>query len=184
MYQSELEKFINDHIVERNQSICQTDIGAFHEELNQAINGKSFLVIGGAGTIGFSYIKAILPFGPARITVVDYNENGLAEIIRGLRSTPGLNVPKDILTYAFDFGNPLLRKLFENQPFDTIACFAAHKHVRSEKDVLAIEAMVTNNLFNTRQLLDLATEFKLEHFFAVSTDKAANPVNVMGCTKK
>ncbi|HUR30016.1 MAG TPA: polysaccharide biosynthesis protein [Saprospiraceae bacterium] len=184
MFLSELENFINRHIVDRDFSICDADIKTYYENLSLEIKGKSFLVIGGAGTIGSSYVRSIVPFGPARITIVDYNENGLTEVIRDLRSTPGLDVPKDIITYAFDFGSLLLAKLFEKDKFDTIACFAAHKHVRSEKDVLAIEAMVTNNLFNTKQLLDYALKNKPDHFFAVSTDKAANPVNVMGCTKK
>ena len=184
MFLSELEDFINKNIVERDFSICDADIRTYYENLSLEIKGKSFLVIGGAGTIGSAYIRSIVPFGPARITIVDYNENGLTEIIRDLRSTPGLDVPKDIITYAFDFGSPLLGKLFEKEKFDTIACFAAHKHVRSEKDVLAIQAMVTNNLFNTKRLLDYAVEYQPDHFFAVSTDKAANPVNVMGCTKK
>jgi len=115
---------------------------------------------------------------------VDYNENGLTEIIRDLRSTPEIELPRDIITYPFDFGSPLMAKLLEKQHFDTIACFAAHKHVRSEKDILAVEAMINNNLFNTKRLFGLSISHQPDHVFAVSTDKAANPVNVMGCTKK
>jgi FlaA1/EpsC-like NDP-sugar epimerase len=125
-----------------------------------------------------------LPFAPGRITIIDYNENGLTEIIRDLRSTPDLFVPRDVITYAFDFGSSLTEKLLSTYHFDTIACFAAHKHVRSEKDLLAVEAMIQNNVFNTKRLLELAVNHQPSHVFAVSTDKAANPVNIMGGSKK
>ena len=184
MFQPDLEDFIKRNIVDREQSLCQQDIANNLDKLNNQIRGKSFLVIGGAGTIGSSYIKAILPFHPRSITIVDYNENGLTEIIRDLRSTPDLELPHDLITYPFDFGSPLMAKLLEKQHYDTIACFAAHKHVRSEKDILAVEAMINNNLFNTKRLFELSLDHKPGHVFAVSTDKAANPVNVMGCTKK
>lgn len=160
------------------------DIENHQESLAKSINGKSFLVIGGAGTIGSSFIKAILPFRPAQLVVVDYNENELTELTRDLRSQYNEFLPKSYITYPFDFGGTIFKKMFEQYSFDTIACFAAHKHVRSEKDHLAIEAMIRNNVFNTKQLLDLACQNKPAHFFSVSTDKAANPVNVMGASKK
>lgn len=147
------------------------------------MQGKSFLVIGGAGTIGSNYIRAILPYGPKHITVIDYSENGLTELVRDLRSSNDLPVPDEFITYAFDFGLPLLEKVMQQTHFDVIACFAAHKHVRSEKDAIAVEAMFQNNVFNTAKLLKLANAHQPEHVFAVSTDKASGPVNVMGGTK-
>jgi FlaA1/EpsC-like NDP-sugar epimerase len=184
MYLSTLEDFINKHIVNRPRSLFNEDIASNQNALSKQIKNKSFLVIGGAGTIGSSYIKSILPFLPKKITIIDYNENGLAEIIRDLRSTPDLLLPQEIITYPFDFGSPLLEKLLEKEHFDVIACFAAHKHVRSEKDILAVESMFNNNVFNTKRLLDLVINHQPEHVFAVSTDKAANPVNIMGGSKK
>ncbi|MGB1216400.1 MAG: polysaccharide biosynthesis protein, partial [Saprospiraceae bacterium] len=100
------------------------------------------------------------------------------------RSSYNEYVPKEYITYPFDFGGEIFKKLFRTSKYDVVACFAAHKHVRSEKDHLAIEAMVRNNVFNTDALLSLCKENPPEHFFSVSTDKAANPVNVMGASKK
>ena len=178
-----IHDFIKAHITKRPQSLFVNDIENNKTLLNQEINGKSILVIGGAGTIGSSYVKAILPFKPSSLVVVDYSENGLTELTRDLRSQD-LFVPDEYITYPFDFGGEVFHKMFQRKKFDIVACFAAHKHVRSEKDHLAIEAMVNNNVFNTKKLIDLALASKPSHFFSVSTDKAANPVNVMGASKK
>jgi len=177
-------EFIRTHITKRTESFFTQDIRANKDELSAKIKGKSILVIGGAGTIGSSFIKAILPFNPRKLTVVDYNENGLTELTRDLRSDYNEHIPEDYITYPFDFGGGIFAKMYRKGKWDIVACFAAHKHVRSEKDHLAIEAMVRNNVFNTKALLDLAIENPPEHFFSVSTDKAANPVNVMGASKK
>jgi len=179
-----VQQFIKKAIVNRDEMLCSLDIEQHQEELKNKIYQKAFLVIGGAGTIGAAYIKSILPFEPGSITVIDYNENGLTELIRDLRSTPHLKVPPSFITYPFDFGSPLLAKLLDAHSFDVIASFAAHKHVRSEKDILAVEAMIQNNVFNTWNLLNLAKEHQINSVFAVSTDKASNPVNVMGGSKK
>lgn len=184
MLHFDTNEFIKKHITHRDKSLFDRDITDHKVKLSEEIKGKAVLVIGGAGTIGSSYIKAILPLQPASLTVVDYNENGLTELTRDLRSTAGLQVPKRYITYPFDFGSPVFERLMDDHHFDIIACFAAHKHVRSEKDHLAIEAMVKNNIINTHHLLELALKNPPAHFFSVSTDKAANPVNVMGATKK
>jgi FlaA1/EpsC-like NDP-sugar epimerase len=178
------DEFIKKYITRRQESFFKKDIDANREELAEKISGKSVLVIGGAGTIGSSFIKAILPFQPAKLTVVDYSENGLTELTRDLRSAYNEFIPKHYITYPFDFGSDIFARMYRNNSFDIVACFAAHKHVRSEKDHLAIEAMIKNNVFNTKAILDLAIENPPEHFFSVSTDKAANPVNVMGASKK
>ena len=178
------DEFIKKHITRREESFFKKDIEANQEELETKITGKSILVIGGAGTIGSSFIKAILPFKPSKLTVVDYSENGLTELTRDLRSSYNEFIPEHYITYPFDFGSDIFAKMYRSNQFDIVACFAAHKHVRSEKDHLAIEAMVKNNVFNTKAILDLAMENPPEHFFSVSTDKAANPVNVMGASKK
>ncbi len=184
MLQFEVNSFIKKHITQRPESMFLPDIDANKEALSEAIHRKKILVIGGAGTIGSSFIKAIIQFKPASLIVVDYNENGLTELTRDLRSSFSEFVPAEYITYPFDFGGPIFAKLLKDHQFDVIACFAAHKHVRSEKDHLAIEAMVKNNVFNTKNLIELAMVNKPHHFFCVSTDKAANPVNVMGASKK
>ena len=178
-----ISQFIKDHITGRQQSYFAEDISKNAKKLSEEIKGKKVLVIGGAGTIGSSFVKAILPFEPSSLIVVDYSENGLTELTRDLRSQD-IFIPEEYITYPFDFGGNVFEKMFASRKFDIVACFAAHKHVRSEKDHLAIEAMVNNNVFNTKKLIDLAIANKPEHFFSVSTDKAANPVNVMGASKK
>ena len=178
-----VDSFIAKHITKRETSYFSQDIEANRSKLTEEIYGKRVLVIGGAGTIGSSFVKAILPFEPSSLIVVDYSENGLTELTRDLRSQD-IFMPVEYITYPFDFGGEVFAKMFRKRNFDVVACFAAHKHVRSEKDHLAIEAMVNNNVFNTKNLIDLASENPPSHFFSVSTDKAANPVNVMGASKK
>ena len=179
-----LNQFIAS-ITGRAESLFNADIAANAVQLTQAIQGKSVLVIGGAGTIGSSFVRAILPFEPARIFVVDTNENGLTELVRDVRSTLGLYVPPVFVTYPIGFHQPVFDKFLQKEgPFDIIANFAAHKHVRSEKDLISIEAMVENNVLSARDLLEILRSQPPAHFFCVSTDKAANPVNVMGASKK
>lgn len=185
MHIIDIPQFIKTHITKRQRSLFETDIAKYKDQLSANIKGKSVLVIGGAGTIGSSYIKAVLNFEPSRLYVVDTNENGLTELTRDLRSKHGQFIPEDYKTYPMNFGDEVFRKMFVNEgPFHIVANFAAHKHVRSEKDHYSIEAMIDNNVFKAKDFLDLLVSHKPEHFFCVSTDKAANPVNVMGASKK
>ena len=185
MYLIDIPSFIGKFITKRESSFFEQDIQQNSAILSHKIKGKSVLVIGGAGTIGSSYIKAILKFKPTKLFVVDTNENGLTELTRDLRSSDNQFVPDDYKTYPMSFGDPVFRKMFvEEGPFHIVANFAAHKHVRSEKDKYSIEAMIENNVFKAKEFLDLLVDHKPEHFFCVSTDKAANPVNVMGASKK
>lgn len=185
MIDFDLDGFIARHVIGRDESLFAADLAAHDAELRAGIQGKSVLVIGGAGTIGSSFIRALLRFEPSRLYVVDLNENGLTELTRDLRSTLGQFVPEDYKTYPISFGDPVFGRMFRREgPFDIVAHFAAHKHVRSEKDRYSIEAMLENNVVNTVRLLDLLREKPAEHFFCVSTDKAANPANVMGASKK
>lgn len=181
----QVDAFIGKFITGRTESLFAEDLLKFHEQLDLEIRGKSVLVIGGAGTIGSSFIKALLKFKIRRLYVVDINENGLTELVRDIRSSDGLFVPDDIKTYPINFGDAVFQKIFKKEaPFEIVANFAAHKHVRSEKDEFSIEAMIENNVLKAKALLDLLLNYPPEHFFCVSTDKAANPVNVMGASKK
>lgn len=180
-----LENFIKKYITSRQESLLKADFKKYNLELNKKINEKKVLVIGGAGSIGSSYIKAILKYNIKKLVVVDINENGLTELVRDLRSSEGYNIPNDFITYPVNFGDRVFEKIFkEHGPFEIVANFAAHKHVRSEKDIFSIEAMIENNVLRARKLLVLLLKFPPEHFFCVSTDKAANPVNIMGASKK
>lgn len=181
----DLTKFISEHVTKRPVSMFQEDIQNNKEELTKKIKDKTVLVIGGAGSIGSSYIKAILPFEPKTLVVVDINENGLAELTRDLRSTKGMFVPEDYIPYPMDFASATFEKMFCTRGgFDIVANFSAHKHVRSEKDIFSVEALIKNNVLHAKKLLDLLVKFPPEEYFCVSTDKAANPVNIMGASKR
>lgn len=180
-----LEKFIATYVTKRPKSMFLQDIENNRKVLTEKIEGKTVLVIGGAGSIGSSFIKAILQFKPATLVVVDTNENALAELTRDLRSTKGMYVPEDYIPYPMDFASPVFEKMFRSRGgFDIVGNFSAHKHVRSEKDIYSVEALLQNNVLHAKLLLDLLTEFPPEEYFCVSTDKAANPVNIMGASKR
>lgn len=180
-----IEQFIGEYITFRKQSFFEQDLLEHSEALHHAINQKSVLVIGGGGTIGSSFIRQVLRFEPARLYVVDLSENYLTELTRDLRSTFGLRVPADYKTYPISFDDPIFYRILEEEgPFDIVANFAAHKHVRSEKDHYSVAALLENNIIKAVKLLNTLAEAPPSHFFCVSTDKAANPVNIMGASKK
>lgn len=180
-----LERFINTYVTKRDYSLFLPDIEANKEELSRKISDKSVLVIGGAGSIGSSFIKALLPFKPQSLVVVDTNENALTELTRDLRSSALLSSSCDYITYPMDFASPVFKKMFKKRGgFNIVGNFSAHKHVRSEKDIYSVESLIQNNVLHAKELLDLLSEFPPEEYFCVSTDKAANPVNIMGASKR
>ena len=181
----DLATFIRQKVTRRERSLLEADFARYAAPLRDRIDGRRVLVIGGAGSIGLHYIKACLRYPLASLCVVDISENGLVELVRDVRSDGSYRIPEAFTTYPISFSDPVFAKVVAaHGPFDVVANFAAHKHVRSEKDVFSIEAMVQNNLLRARALLDLLSEDPPEHLFCVSTDKAANPVNIMGATKK
>ena len=180
-----LDKFIADSVTFRPASMFEPDIQANAETLTREIKGKKVCVIGGAGSIGSSFIKAVLRFEPASVVVVDLNENGLAELVRDVRSTNGLYVPDEFRCYTLNFADPIFERIFrEEKGFDIVANFSDHKHVRSEKDRYSVQALIENNDIKAKKLMDLLAVYPPKHFFCVSTDKAANPVNIMGASKR
>ena len=161
----------------------QKDIDNHYNKLNSVIANSCVLVIGGAGTIGSSYIKQVLNYKPSKIVVVDINENGLAELTRDLRSSNLLDYNPEYITYPVNLLSDTFDKIFHSDTWDIISNFSAHKHVRSEKDKISVEALIKNNVYGAIKLLNLCEQNPPKYFFSVSTDKAANPVNIMGASK-
>ena len=159
------------------------DISESKNILSNKICNNNVLVIGGAGTIGSSYIKQVLKYKPSKITVVDINENGLTELTRDLRSSSLLDYKPEYITYPVNLLSDTFDKIFNSDTWQVVANFSAHKHVRSEKDKISVEALVKNNVFGAIKLLKLCAGNPPNYFFSVSTDKAANPVNIMGASK-
>ena len=182
----DIEKFVRKYMTKRPESLLAADFAKYTAEMHAAIDGKKMLGVGGAGTIGSNYVKAALrSFKPAAMYVVDIDENQLTELTRELRADSAYTVPATYVTEPIDLGSRLFEKFFKaHGPFDIVANFAARKHVRAERDVHSIEAMCETNVFMAKKLLDILVQNPPEAFFCVSTDKAANPVNVMGATKK
>jgi len=185
MIDFDIERFVRRYMTKRPESLLREDFAKHADRMHAAIDGRRLLVVGGAGTIGSNYVKAALrEFGPAAMYVVDIDENQLTELTRELRAG-SFNVPEEYVTEPIDLGSKLFEKFFRaHGPFDIVANFAARKHVRAERDIHSIEAMCETNVFMAKKLLDLLLQLPPKAFFCVSTDKAANPVNVMGATKK
>ena len=159
------------------------DISKNNILLSAKICDQKVLIIGGAGTIGSSYIKQILKFKPAKITIVDINENGLTELTRDLRSSDLLDYNPEYITYPVNLLSNTFDKIISSDSWQVVANFSAHKHVRSEKDKISVEALIKNNVYGAIKLLKLCESNPPKYFFSVSTDKAANPVNIMGASK-
>ena len=179
-----LTDFINTYVTKRPGSMFRDDVDAYRDEMEAQIGGNSVLVIGGAGSIGSSFIKAVLPFKPSELYIVDTNENALTELTRDLRSGGSL-VPEVFVPYPMDYSSVTFKHVFlRHRGFDIVANFSAHKHVRSEKDIYSVEALLRNNVINAGGLLEQLADCPPRCYFCVSTDKAANPVNLMGASKR
>jgi FlaA1/EpsC-like NDP-sugar epimerase len=173
-------------ITKRSISFFQDDFNAQYKTLKNLIKNSRILVIGGAGSIGSATVRILSEFGPAALHVVDHNENDLAELVRYLRNEIDSLSSTDFRTLPLDFGSSLMyRFLSESSAYDFVLNFAALKHVRSEKDVYSLLRMFDVNLVKTARYLGwLSTKQSAYKYFCVSTDKAANPVNLMGASKQ
>ncbi len=170
----------------RVENLFAADLVACTGQMRDTVTSKRLLVIGGAGSIGAATIEALLPFAPATMVVVDQNENALAELVRGLRSSPEPLPVSDLRLMPLDYGGSAMRELLANEPaFDIVLHFAAIKHVRSEKDKYSLMQMVDTNIVKLERLISWLAESRFSgRLFAVSTDKAANPTSFMGATKR
>ncbi len=171
-------------LIGRNEELFRSDIKYFENEINDKVAGSKFLVIGGAGSIGQAVSKQIFKRDPKLLHIVDVSENNMVELVRDLRSTLGYG-SGIFKTFAIDCGSREFESLLLTEgPYDYIFNLSALKHVRSEKDPFTLMRMIMVNIFNTLKTTQLAKEMGATKYFCVSTDKAANPVNMMGASKK
>ena len=171
-------------IIGRDQELFLTDIENVSVQLNNTVAKSRFLVIGGAGTIGQAVTLEIFKRDPKALHVVDISENNMVELVRDIRSSVGYG-SGEFKTFSIDCGSLEFEALIKNEdPYDYVFNLSALKHVRSEKDPYTLMRMIMVNVFNTIKTLQLAKEMGTRKYFCVSTDKAANPVNMMGASKR
>ena len=171
-------------IICRDQELFTSDIEFFSKEISAYVKRSKFLVIGGAGSIGQAVTKEIFKRDPQALHVVDISENNMVELVRDLRSTEGYG-SGDFKTFAIDCGSVEFEALMASEsPYDYVFNLSALKHVRSESDPYTLMRMIMVNVFNTIKTLRLANKMGAKKYFCVSTDKAANPVNMMGASKR
>lgn len=171
-------------LIGRSGSLFQADLEDHAPDLAERIQGRRFLVVGGAGTVGQAVVKELLRYCPAAVHVVDISENALAELVRDIRSSPG-EVRTDLQLFCVDAGDPEFSALVAAAgPYHHVLYLAALKHVRSEKDPFTLMRMVRVNVLDLLNTLAVTGSGGLLSFFSVSTDKASNPINAMGATKR
>ncbi len=171
-------------LIGRNQPLFDADLEKHREQLDELVRSASFLVIGGAGSIGQAVSKEIFSRSPAKLHVVDISENNLVELVRDLRSSIGYGTG-EFRTFAIDAGSTVYDALVDNEgPYDYVLNLSAMKHVRSERDPYTLMRMIETNIFNTEKTLQHAIHQGSRKYFCVSTDKATNPVNMMGASKR
>lgn len=168
----------------RNSPLFLDDISQLEFDLSSKVRTGKFLVIGGAGSIGQAVTKEIFKRNPLKLHVVDISENNMVELVRDIRSTLGY-IDGDFKTFAIDCGGLEFESLVSNAgEYDYVFNLSALKHVRSEKDPFTLMRMLTVNIFNTIKTFKLTRDYGAKKYFCVSTDKAANPVNMMGASKR
>ncbi|MCD5362334.1 UDP-N-acetylglucosamine 4,6-dehydratase [Chromobacterium aquaticum] len=171
-------------LIGRKSPLFDVDIVQRDLHLRELVRGAKFLVIGGAGSIGQAVVREIFKRNPRVLHVVDISENNMVELVRDLRSTAGY-IEGDFRTFALDCGSQEFESLMSSEgPYDYVLNLSALKHVRSEKDPFTLLRMIDVNIFNTVKTLRLAHQGGAKKYFCVSTDKAANPVNMMGASKR
>ena len=171
-------------LIGRDEALFEKDLRSYNDDLVSLVSKARFLVIGGAGSIGQAVVGEIFKRDPAILHVVDISENNLVELVRDLRSTVGYG-SGDFKTFALDCGSIEFEALMKNEgPYDYVFNLSALKHVRSEKDPYTLMRMIMVNVFNTGKTLRLSKDMGSKKYFCVSTDKAANPVNMMGASKR
>lgn len=171
-------------LIGRDKELFTQDISAHGVELKEIVSSSSFLVLGGAGSIGQAVTKEIFKRNPKKLHVVDISENNMVELVRDIRSSFGY-INGDFQTFALDIGSVEYDAFIKaDGQYDYVLNLSALKHVRSEKDPFTLMRMIDVNVFNTDKTIQQSIEKGSKKYFCVSTDKAANPVNMMGASKR
>ncbi|WP_286812153.1 MULTISPECIES: UDP-N-acetylglucosamine 4,6-dehydratase [unclassified Maribacter] len=172
------------NLIGRERELFENDIATHEDQLSKIVGNSSFLVIGGAGSIGQAVTKEIFKRNPKKLHVVDISENNMVELVRDIRSSFGY-IDGDFQTFALDIGSREYDAFIEaDGTYDYVLNLSALKHVRSEKDPFTLMRMIEVNIFNTDKTIKQAIAKGSKKYFCVSTDKAANPVNMMGASKR
>lgn len=172
------------NLIGRNQELFPGDISKHESQLKNIVSNSKFLVIGGAGSIGQAVTKEIFKRNPLKLHVVDISENNMVELVRDIRSSFGY-IGGDFQTFALDIGSVEYDAFIESDgKYDYVLNLSALKHVRSEKDPFTLMRMIDVNVFNTDKTIQQSIDKGVKKYFCVSTDKAANPVNMMGASKR
>ena len=171
-------------LIGRDQALFTRDISNYEAQLKHIVSSSSFLVLGGAGSIGQAVTKEIFKRNPKKLHVVDISENNMVELVRDIRSSFGY-INGDFQTFALDIGSIEYDAFIKSDgQYDFVLNLSALKHVRSEKDPFTLMRMIDVNVFNTDKTIQQSIEKGSKKYFCVSTDKAANPVNMMGASKR
>lgn len=172
------------NLIGRTDALFTADIEAQKDALYKAVSESSFLVLGGAGSIGQAVTKEIFKRDPVKLHVVDISENNMVELVRDIRSSFGY-INGDFQTFALDIGSTEYDAFIKaDGKYDYVLNLSALKHVRSEKDPFTLMRMIDVNVFNTDKTIKQSAAAGAKKYFCVSTDKAANPVNMMGASKR
>lgn len=172
------------HLIGRDKELFHNDITNHENELRNVVSSSTFLVLGAAGSIGQAVTKEIFKRNPTKLHVVDISENNMVELVRDIRSSFGY-IDGDFQTFALDIGSIEYDAFIKNDgKYDYVLNLSALKHVRSEKDPFTLMRMIDVNIFNTDKTIQQSIDDGTKKYFCVSTDKAANPVNMMGASKR
>lgn len=178
------QKAITEAITGRSSNIFYEDLLLHDPEIREFLTGAKVIVVGGAGSIGSAFIKALCKYPLAKLSIVDQDENSLAEIIRDLRSRNDMLIPESLEALPLDFGDWIFHRwLLDTDEVDLVGHFAALKHVRTGKDVPSLRALFRTNVQAVYRMLEILKGKSPRRFFAVSTDKAADPASFMGRPK-
>ncbi len=171
-------------LIGRDSELFEDDIAKHGKELEEIVSNSKFLVVGGAGSIGSALVKEIFKRNPKKLHVVDISENNMVELVRDIRSSLGY-IDGEFKTFALDIGSDIYDAFIKaDGEYDYVLNLSALKHVRSEKDPYTLMRMIDVNIFNTDKTISQSIKKGVKKYFCVSTDKAANPVNMMGASKR